>query len=96
MPARIFKYTPLILPFNTLTPELNPSAQRYLTGFLLGILLLEPCSSLMYAWKTKKCNNYSLSLLIMLGISYMFRHYIAILRERSQSLLRDAQLRSSR
>jgi hypothetical protein len=26
----------------------------------------------------------------------MFRHYIAILRERSQCLLRDAQLRSSR
>jgi hypothetical protein len=29
----------------------------------------------------------------MYGISYMFRHYIAILRERSQ---RDAKLRSSR
>jgi hypothetical protein len=27
-----------------LTPELNPSAQRYLTRFLLGILLLEPCN----------------------------------------------------
>jgi hypothetical protein len=31
----------------------------------------------------------------MYGIPYMFRHYIAILRERSQYLLRDAQLRSS-
>jgi hypothetical protein len=29
----------------------------------------------------------------MYGSSYMFRHYIAILRERSQCLLRDAQLR---
>jgi hypothetical protein len=34
---------------NPLTPELNPSAQRCLTGFLLGILLLEPCISLIYA-----------------------------------------------
>jgi hypothetical protein len=28
---------------NPLKPELNPSAQRCLTRFLLGILLLEPC-----------------------------------------------------
>jgi hypothetical protein len=35
--------------FNPLTPELNPSALRCLTRFLLGILLLEPCISLMYA-----------------------------------------------
>jgi hypothetical protein len=32
-----------------LAPELNPSAQRCLTRFLLGILLLEPCISLLYA-----------------------------------------------
>jgi hypothetical protein len=32
----------------------------------------------------------------MYGISYMFWHYITILRERSSCLLRDAQLRSSR
>jgi hypothetical protein len=32
----------------------------------------------------------------MYGSSYMFRHYIAILKERSYCLLRDAQLRSSR
>jgi hypothetical protein len=51
--------------------------------FLLGILLLEPYILLMYAWKTNKCNNYSFSLLIMYGISHMFRHYIAILKERS-------------
>jgi hypothetical protein len=35
--------------FNPLTPELKPSAQRCLTRFLLGILLLEPCISLIYA-----------------------------------------------
>jgi hypothetical protein len=34
---------------NPLTPELNPPAQRCLTRFLLDILLLEPCISLMYA-----------------------------------------------
>jgi hypothetical protein len=32
----------------------------------------------------------------MYGSSHMFRHYIAILRERSKCLLRDAQLKSSR
>jgi hypothetical protein len=30
-----------------------------------------------------KYTNYSFSLLIMYGSSYMFRHYIAIFRERS-------------
>jgi hypothetical protein len=34
---------------NPLTLELNPSAQRCLTRFLLGILLLEPCISFIYA-----------------------------------------------
>src|SRR5215510_1924062 len=33
--------------------------------------------------KTNKYANYSFSLLIMYGSSYMFRHYIAIFRERS-------------
>jgi hypothetical protein len=46
----------LVYPFiNPLTPELNPSAQRWLRDFLLGILLLEPCISLIYARKTNKC-----------------------------------------
>jgi hypothetical protein len=51
--------------------------------FLLGILLLELCISLMYAWKTNKYTNYSFSLLIIYGSFYMFRHYIANLMERS-------------
>jgi hypothetical protein len=34
---------------NPLTPELNPSAQRCLKRFLLGILLLEPYISLIHA-----------------------------------------------
>jgi hypothetical protein len=40
-----------------------------------------PCKK--YASKTNKRNNNSFSLLIMYGISYMFWHYIAILREHS-------------
>jgi hypothetical protein len=46
-----------------LTPELNPSAQRCMTRFLMGILFLEPCISLIYAWKTNKYTDYSFSLL---------------------------------
>jgi hypothetical protein len=37
----------------------------------------------VYAWKINKYTNNSLNLLIMYGSSYMFRHYTAILRERS-------------
>jgi hypothetical protein len=33
--------------------------------------------------KTNKYTNYSSSLLIIYGSSYMFRHYIAIFRDRS-------------
>jgi hypothetical protein len=56
---------------NPLLPDLNPCAQRRPTKFLLGVLLLEPHISLIYAWKTNKCNNYSFSLLIIYGSSYM-------------------------
>jgi hypothetical protein len=34
--------------------------------------------------ENNKYSNYTFSLLIMYGVSYMFRHYIAIFRERSQ------------
>jgi hypothetical protein len=57
---------------NPLMPELNPSAQRCWQDILLDILLLEPCTSLTYAWKTNKCNNYSFSLLIMYGTPTCF------------------------
>ena len=43
---------------NPLQPELNPSAQHCLARFLLGILLLESCISLIYVWKTNKYTNY--------------------------------------
>jgi hypothetical protein len=65
-----------------------PSKARNLTYiymyeiFLLGILLLEPFISLIYAWKTKY-TNYSFILLIMYGSSCMFRHYISVFKERS-------------
>jgi hypothetical protein len=55
------------LSVNPLTPELNTSAQRCLTKFFTGDLLLETCISLIYAWKTNKYTNYSLSLWIMYG-----------------------------
>jgi hypothetical protein len=70
-------------PVNPLKPELNPPRNATWREIWLGILLLEPWISLIYAWKTSKCNNYSFSLLIMNGIYYKFRHYIAILREHS-------------
>jgi hypothetical protein len=40
-------YTVLSLDINPLTPELNPSAQRCLPRYLLGILLLEPRISII-------------------------------------------------
>jgi hypothetical protein len=43
--------------FNPLTPELNSSAQRCLTRFLLGILLLEPWISLIYALKIQQIHQ---------------------------------------
>jgi hypothetical protein len=61
----------------------NLTSCIYGRDFLLGILLPEPCTSLIYAWKTNKYTNFSFSLLIMYGSPYMFRHYIAIFRERS-------------
>jgi hypothetical protein len=50
-----------------------------------SLLLLSNISSisLIHAWKTNKYTNYLFSLLIMYGSSYVFRHYIAIFRERS-------------
>jgi hypothetical protein len=59
-------------------------------------LLLEPCISLIYAWKTNIYTIYSFSLLIMYGSSYMFRQYIAIFRERSVCVVEDARLWSRR
>jgi hypothetical protein len=62
--------------------QLGTTTDRiYGRDILLGILLLEPCILLICALKTNKYNNYSFSLLIMYGSSYMFWHFIAISRE---------------
>jgi hypothetical protein len=61
----------------------NLTSYIYGWDILLGILLLEQCISLIYAWETNKYTNYSFSVLIMYGSSCMFRCYIAILRELS-------------
>jgi hypothetical protein len=64
---------------NPLTPELNPLAQRCLTRYFTGdfVHFVNICV------KTQQITNYSFSLLIMYGSSYMFRRYIVIFRERS-------------
>jgi hypothetical protein len=63
---------------NPLTPELNPSAQRCLTRSFTADFASWTVHFVNICVKTNKCNNYSFSLLIMYGSSYMFRHYIAI------------------
>jgi hypothetical protein len=65
----------------------------YARDFVLRNLLFEPCISLIYAWITNKYTNYSFSVLIMYGSSYVFCNYIVFFRK---CLLRYAQLRSSR
>jgi hypothetical protein len=49
------------------TKATNLMSYIYGRDFLLGILLLEPGTSLIYAWKTNKYTNYSFSLLVMYG-----------------------------
>jgi hypothetical protein len=48
-PAILFPWKKPMAHINPLTPELNPSAQRCLTRFLLEILFFEPRISLIYA-----------------------------------------------
>jgi hypothetical protein len=68
---------------NPLTPELNPSAQRCLTRFFTRDFASLTVHFVNICVKNNKYTNYLFSLLIMYGSSYMFRHYIAILKERS-------------
>jgi hypothetical protein len=75
--------------------ELHQRSKKTLQGLLPQVN--GRSRNITYAWKTNKYTNYYLfSLLIMYGSSYMFRHYVAILRERFLCLLRGAQLKSSR
>jgi hypothetical protein len=84
-----------VMLFNPLTPELNPSAQRCLTRFFTGNFSSWTVHFVNICVKNQQMHQL-FSLLIMHGSSFMFRHYIAILRERSLCLLRDNQLRNSR
>jgi hypothetical protein len=72
-----------LLTLSLLMSHINaaPSTARNLTyicgwDFLLGILLLEQCISLIYAYKTNKYTYYSFSLLIMYGSSVA--HHVTI------------------
>jgi hypothetical protein len=77
--------------FSPLTPESNPSAQRCLTRFFTG----DFASWTVHFVHTKCVKNQQMQQLfiqfIMYGSSYIFRHYIAIFRERSKCILRDAR-----
>jgi hypothetical protein len=80
---------------NPLTPELNPSAQRCLTRFFTGDFASWTVHFVHICVKNQQIHQLFIQF-IMYGSCYMFRHFIAILRERSWCLLRDAQLRRSR
>jgi hypothetical protein len=69
---------------NTLKPELNPSAQRYVTRFFAGEFASWTVNFVFICVKNQKNTPViNSSLLIMYGSSYMFRHSIATIRERS-------------
>jgi hypothetical protein len=61
---------------NPLTPELNPSAQRCLTIFFIGILLHEP-HFVNICVKNQEMQKLFLQFISYICSSYMFRHYIA-------------------
>jgi hypothetical protein len=67
---------------NPLTRELNPSVQRCLTRFFTGKFASWTVHFINICVKNQQMQQL-FSLLIIYGSSYMFRHYIAILRERS-------------
>jgi hypothetical protein len=62
--------------------ELNPSAQRCLTRFFTGDFASWIVHFVNISVKNQQIQPLFIKL-IMYGISYMFRHYIAIFRERS-------------
>jgi hypothetical protein len=68
--------------FKPLTLELNPSAQSCLTRFFTGDFASLTAHFVNICAKNQQMQQL-FSLLIMYGSSYMFRHYIAILMERS-------------
>jgi hypothetical protein len=75
-----FKLLPVL--FNPLKPELNPSAQRCLTGFFTGDFASWTVHFVNICVKNQQMEQLFIQF-IMYGSSYMFRHYIAIFRQRS-------------
>jgi hypothetical protein len=68
---------------NPLTPELNPSMQRCLTRFFTGDFASGTLHFINIGVKNQQIHQLLIQLLIMYDSSYMFRHFIAIFRERS-------------
>jgi hypothetical protein len=56
-----------VLTFNARIKSLRATVPDKI--FLLGIVPLEPCISLIYAWKTNKYTNYTFSLLCMVALT---------------------------
>jgi hypothetical protein len=81
--SEYLNYGPVLKYINPLTPELNPSAQRCLSRFFTGDFASWTVHFVNICVKNQQMQHYSFSLLIMYGISYVFRYYFAILRERS-------------
>jgi hypothetical protein len=82
----------LMIGMCTAVPEQCKFSASFSCFFLCPVIM-----NILYSIrvKTNKCTNYSFNLLIIYSSSYIFQHYIAILREHSWSFLRDAQLRCS-
>jgi hypothetical protein len=80
---------------NPSTPELNPSEQRSLTRIFTGDFASWTVHFVNICVKSQQMQQLFFQFIIY-GGSYMFRHYIAIFRERSLCVLRDARLRGSR
>jgi hypothetical protein len=68
---------------NPLTPKLNPSAQRCLTRYFTEYFASLTVHFVNICMKNQQIHQLFIQFINLYGSSYMFRHYIAILRERS-------------
>jgi hypothetical protein len=68
---------------NPLTPELNPSAQRCRTKFFTGDFTYLTMHFINICVKNQQINQLIIQFINYVCTSYMFRHYIAIFKERS-------------
>jgi hypothetical protein len=72
-----------LLRINPLTPELNPLVQRSLTRFFTGDFAFWTVNFVNICVKNQQMQQLFIQFINYVCISYMFRHYITILRERS-------------